>query len=87
MKKLDFEFWFEFWNSPLGKGLTEILRWGASALVSQLLIILSEILSRVLTFLPTLEQTIGIVVLTMLVRALDAILHKSGIAERGIVRF
>ena len=76
MKKANFEFWFDFWVSPLGLALREALRWGVLAVISHLLLLL-----------PQLNQSFDIVTLTAVLRFIDAALHKSGIAERGIVRF
>jgi len=65
-----------FLESPLGKAVLEALRWGALAVVSKLLLLL-----------PALEQTTDIVTLTAILRFIDAVLHKSGVAEKGLVRF
>lgn len=65
-----------FIESPLGKVILEAGRWGILAA-----------LSKILLLLPQIEQTTNIETLTIILRFIDASLHKSGIAEKGIVRF
>ena len=69
----EFKKWLE---SPLGKAVLEALRWGICAVVSRLLLLL-----------PQLNQTTDVATLTIILRFVDAALHKSGVAEKGILRF
>lgn len=67
-------------ETPLGKLVLEALRWGVLALVA-------TAVQQLLTTLPTLEQTPSTETLLIVLRVTDALLHKTGVAEKGIVRF
>lgn len=69
-----------FLNTPIGKIVTEALRWG-------LLALLATVISKLLVLVPTIEQTPSIEALLMVLRFADAVLHKTGLAEKGITRF
>lgn len=65
-----------FFNTALGKAVLEALRWGVCAVVSQLLVLL-----------PAIDQTTNVITLIIVLRFIDAVLHKSGVATYGITRF
>ena len=70
-----------FFKGPFGKGLLEALRWGVLAFVS---VVVTELLKLV----PTLEaDSVWAVYGTLALRFLDATLHKTGVAEKGLTRF
>ncbi|MCK9371246.1 hypothetical protein M0R04_15140 [Candidatus Dojkabacteria bacterium] len=75
MKKLT-----EFFNTKYGKIALEAFRWG-------LFVGLSAIISKALELLAGIPQDNNVILFTFILRFLDAILHKSGIAEKGISRF
>lgn len=58
----------------------EALRWAVLGAVSLFI-------TKLLELVPTLEQTPSIELMTMVLRFADAALHKSGVAEKGVVRF
>lgn len=75
MKKIE-----KFYNSKLGQSIAELLRWvlfGAIGLIVDGLII-------IFTEQPTSNLSFFIL---FGLRFVDAILHKSGLAEKGISRF
>lgn len=67
-------------KSPLGKIILEALRWGVLAFVSM-------VVTKLLVLIPSIEATPSIEVLTIALRFIDAALHKSGWALKGITRF
>lgn len=69
-----------FSETPLGRVVLESLRWAVLAFISVLV-------SQLLVLLPGIEQTPSIVALTLVLRYVDSMLHKSTVAEKGIVRF
>lgn len=71
-----------FLGKPLGKMILEILRWGVFAFVS-------TIVAKGIELLPSVEGVDPslIIYLTMALRFIDSLLHKSGWAEKGISRF
>lgn len=75
MKKIE-----KFYNSKLGQSIAELLRWvlfGAIGLIVDGLIV-------IFTEQPTSNLSFFIL---FGLRFVDAILHKSGLAEKGISRF
>lgn len=71
----------KFIESKLGKMIIEILRWGVLAFAS-------TVITKSLEFIPglNLDQNTELY-LTMTLRFVDSLLHKSGVAEKGITRF
>ena len=71
----------KFLESPLGKGVLEAGRWALLAFVS-------TFVTRALDLVPGLELDPALAFkLTAFLRFADLLLHKSGVAEKGLVRF
>jgi len=77
----NFEWWFEFWSGPLGKGITAIVR-------NAVIVALGLIVSGLVTLFTNadIDPTTKILIIGAL-KAIDELLHKTGIAERGLTRF
>ena len=71
---------FELFDSPMGKMSLEVLRWGIFAFVA-------TVIDRSSVLLGTVEQTPSVETMTIILRFADAVLHKSGVAIKGITRF
>lgn len=67
-------------NTPLGQIFIEALRWAVMGAISILV-------TQLLVLLPGIQQTPNVMMLTLILRFIDAALHKSGYAEKGITRF
>lgn len=68
-------------DNPLGKAVLESLRWGLMAFVA-------VVVKTLLNEIPQLELDPSFtILLTASLRFADAILHKSGVAQKGLVRF
>ncbi len=70
----------KFLDSKLGQGVIEVSRWAVLAFVSVLL-------DGLINLFTTTDQTSTIVALTLVLRLIDSVLHKSGYAEKGLTRF
>jgi hypothetical protein len=68
-------------DTPTGKVVVEALRWAVLAFVSALVTKLLELIPNA-----NIDSNLS-VYLTIFLRFVDAALHKSGVAEKGIVRF
>lgn len=68
-------------DSPLGKIVLEALRWSVLGAVSLFV-------SKLVELLPSIQLDPNfVIVLTAILRFIDAALHKSGAVEKGITRF
>jgi hypothetical protein len=68
-------------ETPIGKMVLEALRWAVLAFASTLI-------TKLLELVPNAEIDSNLTVyLTIFLRFIDAALHKSGVAEKGITRF
>lgn len=81
MNKNCAEYWFLFWDSPTGKGIKEALRWAVLGFFSLLIDGLIENFTK----METPPEAMPLILLAL--RFIDSMLHKSGVAERGITRF
>jgi hypothetical protein len=73
--------WQEFWASPLGKGVMAVLR---NALITAAGLAISGLLTLITG--AELDPTVKLVVIAVLKMA-DELLHKTGIATKGLTRF
>ncbi len=78
---MKFEWWYEFWQGPLGKVILEALRWAVLGA-------LSLFIQKVLELIPgaNLDPNFAFY-LTAGLRFVDGLLHKSGVAQKGLTRF
>ena len=77
----DFEWWFFFWQSPLGKGIISIFRNGAIGMGG---LIVSELVTL---FTNTEMEPMTKLLIIGSLKIIDELLHKTGVAEKGITRF
>jgi hypothetical protein len=73
--------WQEFWASPLGKGVMAVLR---NALITAAGLVVSGLVTLITG--AELDPTVKLVVIAVLKLA-DELLHKTGIATKGLTRF
>jgi hypothetical protein len=73
--------WQEFWASPLGKGVMAVLR---NALITAAGLVVSGLVTLITG--AELDPTVKLVVIAVLKMA-DELLHKTGIATKGLTRF
>ncbi len=68
-------------DTPIGKMIVEALRWSVLAFFSTLV-------TKMIELVPGSDVDPQLAVyLTLFLRFLDAALHKSGVAEKGLTRF
>lgn len=75
MKKIE-----EFYNSKNGQSIMVLLR-------SALFLVLGYVIDGLINIFTTTDQTTTVVAVTIFLKLVDEILHKSGLAEKGISRF
>jgi hypothetical protein len=73
--------WQEFWASPLGKGVMAVLR---NALIAAAGLAISGLISVISG--AELDPTLELVIIAVLKMA-DELLHKTGVATKGLTRF
>ena len=73
--------WQEFWSSPFGKGLLAVLR-------NVLIVAVGLLVTGLLEYFTTAEMNPVIQMLVIAgLKLIDELLHKTGVAERGLTRF
>ena len=71
----------KFMETPFAKGVLEALRWAVLGAVSLFV-------EKLIELIPGMNLDANfVVILTAVLRLIDSLLHKSGVAEKGIVRF
>jgi hypothetical protein len=73
--------WKEFWASPLGNGIKAILR---NVLITAAGLLITSLIT--LFTGAEIDPTVKLLVVGAL-KVIDELLHKTGIAEKGLTRF
>lgn len=73
--------WNEFWSSPLGKGILAVLR---NVVITAAGLLVSGLITTITG--ADLDPTLKLVIVGAL-KVADELLHKTGVAVKGLTRF